>query len=84
MFKVLRIICCVIAALCVAACVFVFVYCGAIWGVCCLLAAIVFFAFTVLFKSLQEDAEKKAAAKQQGNASDVFENTTDDESKNNG
>lgn len=57
MYKILRIICCVIAALCVAACVFVFIYAGIIWGFCTLLGAVVFFALTVLFKRYQEDTE---------------------------
>lgn len=59
MYKILRIICCVIAALCVAACVFVFIYAGTVWGICTLLGAVVFFALTVLFKHYQEDGESK-------------------------
>ncbi|MGN1060572.1 MAG: hypothetical protein ACI4QN_02455 [Candidatus Coproplasma sp.] len=59
MFKILRIISCVIAALCVAACVFVFIYAGVVWGICTLLGAVVFFALTVLFKRYQEDSEEK-------------------------
>lgn len=59
MFKILRIISCIIAALCVAACVFVFIYAGVVWGICALLAAVVFFVLTLLFKHLQEDEEKK-------------------------
>ncbi|MGN0805535.1 MAG: hypothetical protein ACI4MC_00730 [Candidatus Coproplasma sp.] len=59
MFKILRIISCIIAALCVAACVFVFIYAGVIWGICTLLGALVFFALTVLFKRYQEDGEEK-------------------------
>lgn len=59
MFKILRIISCIIAALCVAACVFVFIYAGVVWGICTLLGAVVFFALTVLFKHYQEDSEEK-------------------------
>lgn len=59
MYKILRIICCVIAALLLAACIFVFVYLGVIWGLCTVVGAAAFFALTILFKSLQEDYEKK-------------------------
>lgn len=59
MYKILRIICCIIAALCVAACIFVFIYAGTVWGICTLLGAVVFFALTVLFKRYQEDAERR-------------------------
>ncbi len=60
MYKILRIICCIIAALCVAACVFMFIYLGVVWGICSIVGAGAFFALTVLFKNLQEDQEKKA------------------------
>lgn len=59
MYKILRIICCVIAALFLVACVFVFVYLGVMWGLCTVVGAAAFFALTILFKSLQEDYEKK-------------------------
>lgn len=59
MYKILRIICCVIAALLLAACIFVFVYLGVIWGLCTVVGAAAFFALTILFKGLQEDYEKK-------------------------
>ncbi|MCM1546063.1 MAG: hypothetical protein NC033_03395 [Clostridiales bacterium] len=59
MYKILRIICCIICALLLAACVFVFVYAGTIWGICSVVAAAAFFALTILFKSLQEDYDKK-------------------------
>ena len=59
MYKILRIICCIIAALCLAACIFVFVYLGVIWGLCTVVGAAAFFGLTVLFKSLQEDYERK-------------------------
>ncbi len=59
MYKILRIICCVICALLVAACVFVFVYLGVVWGISTIVAAVTFFALTLLFKNLQEDRDKK-------------------------
>lgn len=58
-FKILRIICCIVAALAVAACVFVFVYAGTVWGIISIVGAAAFFALTVLFKKLQEDEETK-------------------------
>lgn len=64
MYKILRIICCVIAALILAACVFIFVYLGVIWGICSVVAAAAFFALTMLFKGLQEDYDKKQALNQ--------------------
>lgn len=59
MFKTLRIICCVISALCCAACVFAFIYAGIVWGICTIVGAAAFFALTVLFKHYQEDTEEK-------------------------
>lgn len=59
MYKILRIICCVICALILAACVFLFVYLGTFWGLISLLCAAIFFALTLLFKGLQEDYDKK-------------------------
>lgn len=59
MFKILRIVCCVICALLLAACVFVFIYLGTVWGIADVIAAAAFFALTILFKGLQEDYEKK-------------------------
>lgn len=59
MYKILRIICCIISALFLVACVFVFVYLGIMWGLCTVVGAAAFFALTILFKSLQEDYEKK-------------------------
>lgn len=58
-FKILRIICCIVAVLAVAACVFVFVYAGTVWGIISIVGAAAFFALTVLFKKLQEDEEEK-------------------------
>ena len=62
MYKVLRIICCVISALLVAACVFAFIYLGTVWGIATIIGAGTFFALTMLFKSLQQDYEKKHPA----------------------
>lgn len=59
MYKILRIICCVISALLLAACVFIFVYLGTVWGIACLIGAAAFFALTILFKNLQEDEQIK-------------------------
>ena len=64
MYKILRIICCIIAALILAACIFIFVYLGVIWGICSVVAAAAFFALTILFKGLQEDYEKKHTSEQ--------------------
>lgn len=59
MYKILRIICCVISALLVTACVFVFVYFGIVWGVSTIIAAGIFFVLTILFKNLQQDKERE-------------------------
>lgn len=59
MFKTLRIISCITCALILAACVFIFVYLGMVWGLISLAAAALFFGLTLLFKNLQEKAEKK-------------------------
>ena len=68
MYKILRIICCVIAALAAAGCIFVFIYGGIIWGVATVIGGAAFFALTILFKSLQEDYDKKhPVPEKQGN-----------------
>lgn len=59
MFKILRIISCIFSALCLAACVFVFIYAGMVWGICTLVGAGTFFALTVMFKRFHEDEEAK-------------------------
>ena len=61
MYKILRIICCVISALLLAGCVFFFVYLGNVWGFASLIGAGGFFALTVLFKTLQEEKQQKDA-----------------------
>ncbi len=59
MFKTLRIICCVICALILAATVFIFVYLGMIWGFVSLAAAAIFFGLMLFFKGKQEQEERK-------------------------
>ncbi len=60
MFKILRMVCAVIAAAAVVACVFLGIYLGmaAFW--CGAAAALLFFALCMLFKYLQEEKEGKA------------------------
>lgn len=62
MFRVLRIVCCVLCAAIIAACVFLFVYLGTYWGLISLLCAAILFALTLLFKGLEEDYNKKHPA----------------------
>jgi hypothetical protein len=59
MYKTLRIICCIISALTLAACVFIFIYLGFIWGIVSLFVAAAFFGLMLLFKNLQEQQEQK-------------------------
>ncbi len=59
MYKVLRIIFCVLAVALAAAAIFVFVYAGWTWGLACVLSAAVFGALMVTFKQLQEKKERK-------------------------
>ena len=59
MFKTLRIICCVICALILAATIFIFIYCGMIWGFVSLLGAALFFGLMMFFKAKQEAEERK-------------------------
>jgi fatty acid desaturase len=67
MFKTLRIVCSIIAALLLAACVFIFIYVGMWAGFVTLLAVGVFFLLTLLFKNLQEKQEERQnPAKQEG------------------
>ena len=60
MYKTLRIIFCILAALLAAAAVFVFIYAGWKWGLMAVLAAFVCGALMVTFKQMQEREEKKA------------------------
>ena len=57
MFKILRIVCCVICALLLAACVFVFIYLGTVWGIAVLVW--VFAAFMTVMIVLRCLDEKK-------------------------
>ena len=68
MFKILRMICAVIAAACAVACVIVAVNWGMIpfWG--CLAGGIFFFVLCLLFKFLQE--ENEGTADQNGEPAD--------------
>ncbi len=59
MYKTLRIICCVAAALIAAAAIFIFIYAGWQWGLAAVFLALVFGALMVLFKQLQEKKERK-------------------------
>ena len=59
MYKIFRIASSIIAALCAAAAVFVFVFLGMAWGFICVAGAIVFFLLTLTFKRLQERQELK-------------------------
>lgn len=59
MYKILRIVCSVISAALVAACIFIFVYLGMTWGIITLAAAAAFFGLTLLFRSLQQKEEMK-------------------------
>lgn len=57
MFKKLRIICSIIAALLAAACPFLFLYAGNSWGICSVVGVLTFFGLTVTFKKSQEEKE---------------------------
>lgn len=58
MFKVLRIVFCILACLCAAATIFIFVYFG-LWGFAPLGGACVFAALMYWSKKLQEKQEHK-------------------------
>lgn len=57
MFKILRIICSILSAICVAAAFPIFVFLKEIPGIICVAVALLFFVLTMLFKSLQETSE---------------------------
>jgi len=59
MYKNLRIICCIICALIIAAATFIFVYLGMLWGFVSLIFAAVFFGLMMFFKGKQEEEERK-------------------------
>ncbi len=60
MFKILRIVCSVIAALFVAVCVYVFIFVNFAAGILCAVGALLFFVLTLLFKYFQEEKEELA------------------------
>lgn len=59
MYKILRIIFCVLTVALAAAAIFIFIYLGWLWGAMALLLAFVFGALMVTFKQLQEKQELK-------------------------
>lgn len=59
MFKYLRMICSVIAAVLVTACIFVLIYVNIPAGFAVGAVALLFFVLTLLFKYLQEEREAK-------------------------
>lgn len=59
MYKILRIIFCILAVALAAAAIFIFIYSGWLWGLITVLAAFVFGALMVTFKQLQEKQERK-------------------------
>ena len=59
MYKILRILFCILTVALAAAAVFVFIYAGWIWGCLVIVCAFVFGALMVTFKQLQEKEEKK-------------------------
>lgn len=79
MFKILRMICAIIAAACAVACVIVAVNWGMVpfWG--CLAGGVFFFALCMLFKFLQEDKEGKAGGSALSESSG-HDNEADDDS----
>lgn len=75
-----------ISVLCVAGCVFAFVYAGMVWGIVTIVAAAAFFALCVLFKKLQEDKGKKQSGDNAssfiGNAQNSDKTDTDEKNGN--
>lgn len=57
MYKKLRIICSIVAALLAAACPFIFLYVGNSWGICSIVGILTFFGLTITFKRFQEEKE---------------------------
>lgn len=58
-FKILRIICCIIDALILAAAVFIFIFLGWKWGLLSIVIAAAFFGLMMIFKTKQEQLEEK-------------------------
>ena len=59
MYKILRILFCILAVAAAAAAIFIFIYAGTLWGVLIVILAFVFGALMVTFKGLQEKEERK-------------------------
>lgn len=59
MYKILRILFCVLTVALAAAAVFVFIFAGWLWGALVLVCAFVFGALMVTFKQLQEREEAR-------------------------
>ena len=58
-FKVLRIIFCILTVALAAAVIFIFIYAGVWWGIATVVLAFVFGALMVTFKGLQEKEVRK-------------------------
>ncbi|MDE6585322.1 MAG: hypothetical protein K2K80_01410 [Clostridia bacterium] len=65
MYKILRIVFCLLAVACAAVTIFIFVYFG-IWGLLPLGGAAVFAALMIICKNAQEKQERKADPTPQG------------------
>ena len=59
MYKILRIIFCILAVVLAAAAIFVFVYADSVWGALVVMMAFVFGALMVMVKQLQEKEERR-------------------------
>lgn len=67
MYKILRIVCCLLAVLAATAAVFIFIYLGWFWGIVCVACSVGFALLMLLFKGLQEKEDyKKKPPKQEG------------------
>lgn len=59
MFKILRMVCSILAAVLVTACIFLGIYIDLVACLGCAAAALLCFVLTLLFKYLQEEQEEK-------------------------
>ena len=59
MYKILRIIFCILTVLIAAAAIFIFIYLGWLWGALSIVVAFICGALMVTFKQLQEKQELK-------------------------
>ena len=59
MYKILRILFCILTVILAAAAIFIFIYAGTLWGILTVITAFVFGALMVTFKGLQENEERK-------------------------